>query len=93
MPDQERLIAHFSGYVQGVGFRFTTVDIASDFPDITGYVRNLPDGRVELVAEGTSDRTAAFLAAVTSAMEPHIHNVRQARQAPTGEFARFSIRR
>jgi acylphosphatase len=39
----------YSGRVQGVGFRFTTRQIASGY-DITGWVKNLPDGRVELQA-------------------------------------------
>ena len=46
-----RRTSHFSGHVQGVGFRYTVADVAEDF-DVRGYVRNLPDGRVELVAEG-----------------------------------------
>lgn len=43
----------FSGQVQGVGFRWTTSRIASGLP-VTGYVRNLPDGRVEAVVAGTA---------------------------------------
>jgi acylphosphatase len=39
----------YSGRVQGVGFRYTTKKIAAEF-DVTGWVHNLPDGRVELVA-------------------------------------------
>ena len=46
-----RRTSHFSGHVQGVGFRYTVQDLAADF-DVRGYVRNLPDGRVELVVEG-----------------------------------------
>ena len=48
---------YFSGHVQGVGFRYTTRSVASRFA-VTGYVRNLPDGRVELVAEGGSGLVA-----------------------------------
>ncbi len=44
----------FSGAVQGVGFRFTTKGFASNLR-ITGWVKNLSDGRVEMVAEGSRE--------------------------------------
>ena len=50
MPRERRRVV-FSGRVQGVGFRFTCQSLARGF-DVAGYVRNLADGRVELVAEG-----------------------------------------
>ncbi len=54
---------YYSGRVQGVGFRYTVKMLASGF-EITGTVRNLPDGRVELLAEGESDELEAFRRAV-----------------------------
>lgn len=59
----ERRHVYYSGRVQGVGFRFTARHLARAF-DVAGYVRNLPDGRVELVAEGEPTEVAAFLAAI-----------------------------
>jgi len=56
----------YSGHVQGVGFRYTTKSTAAGF-EITGFVRNLSDGRVELVAEGRRDELEAFRAAVRDA--------------------------
>jgi acylphosphatase len=56
----------YSGYVQGVGFRYTAKTVATGF-DITGTVRNLPDGRVELVAEGQRAELDAFRAALHDA--------------------------
>jgi len=47
------------GTVQGVGFRFFTQRIAARH-QVTGYVRNLPDGRVEAHAEGTAQNIEAF---------------------------------
>ena len=47
-----RLQAFFTGRVQGVGFRFAARRFAEEYP-VTGFVRNLTDGRVELLAEGT----------------------------------------
>jgi len=56
----ERLVVHYSGRVQGVGFRATVRHLACGY-DVTGTVRNLPDGRVELVAEGAKSELKAFV--------------------------------
>ena len=58
--------AFFSGRVQGVGFRYTAKTVATGF-EITGLVKNLPDGRVELVAEGAQAELEAFHAALHDA--------------------------
>jgi acylphosphatase len=58
-----RLIVFYSGRVQGVGFRYTAKTVAAGF-DIRGTIRNLPDGRVELIAEGTRAELEAFRAAI-----------------------------
>ena len=50
----------YEGHVQGVGFRYTTKSIAMGF-DVTGWVRNLSDGRVELQVEGEDDEVDDFL--------------------------------
>ena len=60
MPRIRRRV-HFSGRVQGVGFRYTCQSIARGF-DVGGYVRNLPDGRVEPLAEGEPGELDNFLA-------------------------------
>ncbi|MEI7534243.1 MAG: acylphosphatase [Verrucomicrobiae bacterium] len=57
---RRRMNAFFSGRVQGVGFRYTAKTVATGF-EITGLVKNLPDGRVELVAEGAQAELEAFL--------------------------------
>ena len=59
----ERVLVHYSGRVQGVGFRATVRHIACGY-DVTGTVRNLPDGRVELIAEGAKNELKAFLEGV-----------------------------
>jgi acylphosphatase len=56
---RRRIQVLYSGRVQGVGFRYTVQRLATGF-DVTGLVRNLPDGRVELVAEGAGDELDAF---------------------------------
>ncbi len=56
----------YSGCVQGVGFRYTARTVAAGF-EITGIIRNLPDGRVELVVEGNRPELEAFRSAVRDA--------------------------
>ncbi len=56
----ERVTVFYTGRVQGVGFRATVRQIACGY-DVTGTVRNLPDGRVELIAEGAKAELKAFL--------------------------------
>jgi acylphosphatase len=58
---RHRVNVFYSGRVQGVGFRYTAKTRANGF-DVTGTVRNLPDGRVELVAEGERQELEDFLA-------------------------------
>jgi acylphosphatase len=53
----------YSGHVQGVGFRYNAKSVATGF-EVTGIVKNLPDGRVELVAEGMRDELEAFREAI-----------------------------
>jgi acylphosphatase len=60
---RERVTNLYSGHVQGVGFRYTVRSLTTGF-EVTGTVRNLPDGRVELVSEGTKEELEAFLEAI-----------------------------
>lgn len=57
----------YTGHVQGVGFRYTAQHLAKDFA-VAGYVRNLPSGDVELVAEGAAEQVDAFLAVIARQM-------------------------
>jgi acylphosphatase len=59
----ERVTVLYSGRVQGVGFRMTVRQLACGF-DVTGTVRNLPDGRVEVVAEAGKAELKAFLTGI-----------------------------
>ena len=88
----ERRQVYYSGRVQGVGFRYTARQIADRFA-VTGYVENLGDGRVHLVAEGEPDEIDRFLADLRSTMGRRIDG-EQARTLPaTGEYSNFSIER
>lgn len=81
----------FAGRVQGVGFRYQTLQVAKEF-EVAGYVQNLPDGRVQLEAEGRPDEVAAFVAAVEERLHGYIRKTERhsARRAP--QFQGFSIR-
>jgi acylphosphatase len=60
---RRRMRILYSGRVQGVGFRYTVKQLAAGF-ELSGTVRNLPDGRVELVTEGDVAELKAFQAAI-----------------------------
>jgi len=73
MPRVRRRV-YFAGRVQGVGFRFTCHSLARGY-QVAGHVRNLPDGRVELLAEGEPNELESFLEAIRLEMSPYIRNV------------------
>ena len=87
----ERRTVYFSGHVQGVGFRYTTRSVAGRFA-VTGFVRNLSDGQVELVAEGRKPELDAFLSGIRDQLGDHIRSERSDTRAASGEFAGFEIR-
>lgn len=89
--DSVRLAVLFSGHVQGVGFRYTARSVSRDF-QVVGYVRNLPDGRVEMVVEGSPAEARAFVEAVHREMAGYLRDVQVNEEPPTGEFADFQIR-
>jgi acylphosphatase len=89
-PAVIRRTMYFSGLVQGVGFRWTVEHLSRKFR-VTGYVRNLRDGRVEVVAEGEADELHRFRRAIEDAMQGHIDRVQTEDSAATGEFPAFRI--
>lgn len=87
----KRMQIFFSGTVQGVGFRFTAERLARRFP-VTGYVRNLEDGRVEVTAEGEEDHLTEFLTAIReSGMKDYIRDVEAHWSDPENCFKRFTV--
>ena len=82
----------FSGRVQGVGFRYATRNLAINF-DVTGYVRNLPDGRIDVVMEGPAFEVDSFVEAINDRMKHYIRNAEIHEQLATGEFPQFTIAR
>jgi acylphosphatase len=81
----------FEGRVQGVGFRYNTVAIARRY-NVSGFVRNCPDGRVEIVAEGSPRELDDFLREVRDHFFNNIRNERRDVQDATGEYTGFDIR-
>jgi len=81
----------YSGRVQGVGFRYTVKALATGF-DVTGSVRNLSDGRVELVAEGDRNELEAFGKAIQdSEVGGFIRQEQPAWSEAKNEFRGFEI--
>jgi acylphosphatase len=80
----------YSGRVQGVGFRYTARRIAQQHA-VTGFVRNLDDGRVELVAEGAPAELEQLLSAIAEAMSGHIRETKVAAIPATGQYASFDV--
>jgi acylphosphatase len=81
----------YSGNVQGVGFRYTVKSVANGF-DVTGTVRNLAGGGVELVAEGSRDELEAFRQAIReSGLDHFIRDEMISWAEPAGEFRGFEI--
>ena len=89
---KKRLSVFWSGRVQGVGFRYTTEAAALEL-GVTGWVRNMPDGRVEALAEGPEKILKTLLDRISSGpMKGYIRGVQVRWEEPTGEFDDFRVR-
>ena len=89
---KKQLSVFWSGRVQGVGFRYTTESVALEL-GLKGWVRNLPDGRVEALVEGSDKVLKTFLERVASGpMKSYIRSTETHWENPTGEFDDFQIR-
>jgi acylphosphatase len=88
---RSRMQIFYSGRVQGVGFRYTVRSVALGF-EVTGTVRNLADGRVELVAEGFRDELEAFRGSIwESGLEHFIRDEQVIWAEAADEFRGFEI--
>ncbi len=88
---KKSLHVYYSGRVQGVGFRFSCRRIAEE-SRITGWVRNLNDGRVEVTAEADEEVLHKFIAQVNTAFNQYIQDSQLYWGPATGEFRDFNIR-
>jgi acylphosphatase len=80
----------FKGRVQGVGFRYTTHRIASRY-DLTGYVRNLPDGTVEALLQGTNAGIKACLDDIQDAFGGYLRDIQSTEQPVNPQYHDFRI--
>lgn len=86
-----RVNVHYSGRVQGVGFRYTVKSLVTGY-DVLGTIRNLPDGRVEVVAEGERAELEEFLQAVQdSGLRRHIQDEDIVWEEAQDKFKGFEI--
>ncbi len=87
----ERVQVRVSGLVQGVGYRYFAQHTAAAL-GILGSVRNLPEGEVEAIGEGSKDKLQLFVHALREG--PHagrVDDVTEAWGEPTGEFSTFEV--
>ncbi|MCX5705589.1 MAG: acylphosphatase [Candidatus Omnitrophica bacterium] len=87
---QKQFHAYFSGRVQGVGFRFTAMDIAREL-NVSGWVKNLSDARVEVVAEAEEDILLDFLSRLEQAFSRYIEDKDIDWQPASGKFTGFKL--
>ncbi len=87
----ERAHVYYSGRVQGVGFRYTAEGIALEI-GLVGWVKNLPDGRVEMVCEGSKEDIVSLLDRIQkSVVGPHIKKADVSWKKATDEFSDFRV--
>ncbi|MCI0365320.1 MAG: acylphosphatase [Phycisphaerales bacterium] len=86
-----RYTVTFTGHVQGVNFRNTTVDLAHKFR-VTGFVRNEPDGNVRMIAEGDQGDLDRFVGAIKQSMDSFIQDAQVQIEPATAEFTGFGVR-
>jgi len=80
----------FTGRVQGVGFRFTALRIADRF-NLTGWVRNLPDGTVEMVAQGPTEDVDDCIKNIKSSFTGYIKETKIQQIPPEPNCTDFKI--
>lgn len=80
----------FGGRVQGVGFRYECLQIAKGY-EVTGFVRNLEDGRVELLAEGSGSEVESFIGRIAEVMGHTIRQMEQIALAGPRKYSGFTI--
>ena len=81
----------FSGSVQGVGFRFTALNIANKY-NLTGYVRNLPRGDVEMFAQGEAETINSCVRDIEESFAGYIRDTEEKEVTPDTTLKDFRIK-
>ena len=91
MADVHHETVFYSGRVQGVGFRYTALQIAKEY-EVAGCVSNAADGRVQLEAEGRASEVEAFLAAIAERMHGYVRKTERKSNRRPAQFSGFVIK-
>ena len=91
MGEVQHATIYFSGRVQGVGFRYATLQLAKEF-EVTGFVQNLADGRVLLEVEGAKAEITALVEAIEERMHGYVRKVERTSESRPASFQGFTIR-
>lgn len=84
------LRAYFSGRVQGVGFRYSTSQLAKGY-EVTGYVKNLVDGRVELEIEGDEKECRQLVESIQDELDAYVRKTELSDGVRSRKFNSFTI--
>lgn len=88
---KRQIHVYYTGRVQGVGFRFTALDIAAE-SGVTGWVKNLADGRVEIIAEAEEAILKDFLKRISGYFSRYINDTDLEWSEPSDKFKGFNLR-
>jgi acylphosphatase len=88
---KKQVHVYYSGRVQGIGFRYTAIDIAQDL-GVSGWAKNLHDARVEVLAEADEEVLQDFLNRINQHFSRYIQDADVTWQQAQGEFRDFSIK-
>jgi len=88
---KKQLHVFYSGRVQGIGFRYTVLDIARQ-QKVCGWVKNLDDSRVEVLAEASEDILNDFLQEINQHFSRYIQDADIEWLSVSGEFSDFQIK-
>ncbi|MBU4304172.1 MAG: acylphosphatase [Candidatus Omnitrophica bacterium] len=88
---EKQVHIYYSGTVQGVGFRYKTLHVAVKY-NLSGWVKNLPDGRVEILAEAPEEDLLEFIKDLESVFGLYIKQKQISWQKPSGQTQGFEIK-
>ena len=91
MPEVYHESVYFSGRVQGVGFRYQTLQVAKEF-EVSGFVQNLGDGRVLLEIEGGESELGGFVDALEERMAGYVRKVERHNSMRAAQYRGFSMK-